>query len=108
MLYIIIFGIFTALFSKEYLLVNDNLIIILVFAIIFIYIISVASPIVENHINDVRLNMINEFAVNVKGNVSLVVTHFNTLKRFLEYLYFVDEYLASHYDLLVTSEEIYS
>jgi len=101
MLYIILLGLFTALFSKEYILLNDNLVIIFVFSIIFVYLISIASPVVENHINDVRLNMINDFASNIKNNVTSVMNQFQTLKKFIEYLYFMDLYLEDHYDLLV-------
>jgi len=106
MLYFVLISLFAALFSKEYLLVNDNLIIILVFGVIFVYLISAASPIVEGHINDVRYNMINDFATNIRGNVSIQKNHFQTLKLYLEYLYFFNIFAEAQYDALLNNLKV--
>jgi len=105
MLYTLLALTLAALFSKEYMLINDNLVIIIVFAVIFAYIISVASPVIENHIEDVRLNIIKEIAFNVNKNIVMIKNHFETLKKQLEFLYHLDMYVEDHYDLVISEVE---
>jgi uncharacterized membrane protein YesL len=51
--------------AKEFLLLNDNLIIIIIFTTIFLYLIKTATGFVTNTFQDLRQALITQFTSNI-------------------------------------------
>jgi len=82
----------TIIVSKEYLLFNDNLVIISVFATVFYFIVSMSSTFVTQHINDVCIGLNNDYSAIFKNDEAAAKTLNTEIRNFINYLYTTDLY----------------